>query len=367
VLALLVPILAHAAHPTSFSRTQVRVEGSEATVEVRFQALSLLEVLPELDLAPDGRLDAREAEAGRAAVAAYLAKNLRLFRLDGEEEHELPGTLAALVPQDPGLVDPLDLQMVDVRLAFASPVALEVLVLESHLFHETNPWHRDFTGFTWNDDEPVNHTFEGGDTRWRFEPGHVRRPSVFTSFVGLGFDHIRTGYDHLAFLLALLVASRRLRTIVGVVTAFTLAHSLTLAAAALGWVHLPARFVELAIALSIAYVACDNLLRKEARNPALEAFAFGLLHGLGFAGFLGEALAGEPLVITALFGFNIGVELGQLAVVLALVFVFALVFRTWKRTAPPDSGLAPRAVRLATSAVVALLGFYWFVERAGWL
>jgi hydrogenase/urease accessory protein HupE len=199
---------------------------------------------------------------------------------------------------------------------------------------------------------------------------------VLASFLGLGIAHILgtpdeplAGRDHLAFLLALLVASRRVRTLVGVVTAFTAAHSLTLAAAALGLVAVPSGFVELAIALSIAYVACDNLLRREPRNPWPEAFLFGLLHGLGFARFLADALAGEDLIVTALVGFNLGVELGQLAFVIACTLLGALVFRRHRREARghPAAGLAPPRARAAVSAAVALAGFYWFLERAGWL
>ena len=211
------------------------------------------------------------------------------------------------------------------------------------------------------------HTFEGAEGRWRFEPAHVRRPGVFAQFVRLGIDHIRTGFDHQAFLLALLVASRRLRTLIGVVTAFTLAHSITLACAAVGWIEVPARFVELAIALSIAYVACDNLLRRAPRNPWPEAFLFGLLHGLGFAGFLEDALVGEPLLLTALFGFNLGVELGQLALVLIVTAGIALLFRAhWRAPEDPERprGLVPAGVRTVVSILVACAGFYWFLERA---
>jgi hypothetical protein len=186
------------------------------------------------------------------------------------------------------------------------------------------------------------------------------------TFLRLGIDHILSGWDHLAFVLALLVASRRLRTLLGVVTAFTLAHSITLALAALGHVSLPSRFVELAIALSIAYVAVENCLARQARNPWIEAFAFGLLHGLGFAGFLGEALAGEPLVVAALLGFNLGVEVGQLAVVAACMLVVALVFRRW-RARETEPALVPRPVRVWTSAAIAACGLYWFAQRAGWV
>lgn len=328
---------------------------------------------PELDRSRDGFLDAEELTAARGELEAYLLASLRLASREEGREQGLAGELTDLVPEDPAALGAFELQNVTARLDFASPRPLEVLLVESRLFHETNPWHKDFCSLSWNEDEPVAHTFEGKETSWVFEPAHVRRPGVLASFVHLGITHILgtlehplAGSDHLAFLLALLVASRRVRTLIGVVTAFTVAHSLTLGAAALGWVHVPPRFVELAIALSIAYVACDNLLRKEPRNPWLEAFFFGLLHGLGFAGFLADALAGEPLILTALLGFNVGVELGQLAFVLACVLLGALLFRSHRRRADA-AGIVPARARNAVSIFVALCGFYWFLERAGWL
>ena len=360
------------AHPESLSRTQIRVTGARAEVGIRFQALSLIEVRPELDLSRDTWLDADELAVARAEIEAYLLAAFRLASLEQGREEPLAGRLVALTSEDPAELGALELQNVDASLVFEAPRALEAAVVESRLFHETNPWHRDFCTLTWNADAPVEHRFEGSRQRWVFEPAHVRRPGVLTTFVGLGvthilgtFEHPLAGTDHLAFLLALLVASRRVRTLVGVVTAFTVAHSLTLAAAALGWVKVEPRLVELAIALSISYVACDNLLRREPRNPWIEAFLFGLLHGLGFAGFLRDALAGESLLLTALVGFNVGVELGQLAFVLVCVLLSTLLFR--RRLQAGEPGLVPARVRSAVSAFVALCGFYWFLERAGWL
>lgn len=356
-------------HPSSLSRTQVRVVGPRATVELRFQALSLLEARPEFERVRDGFLDSEELAAARPEIEAYLLGKLRFLRVIGADEEPLRGQVFALTSEDPASLGPFDLQNLEAQLLFEAPADLEVLVVESQLFHETNPWHQDFTTLAWNDDAPVHHTFEGSETRWRFEPAHVRRAGVFGVFLRLGVEHILGGFDHQAFLLALLVASRRVRSLVGVVTAFTVAHSITLGIAALGWVHVPSRFVELAIALSIAYVACDNLLRRAARDPWLEAFAFGLLHGLGFAGFLGEALRGESLIVTALFGFNLGVELGQLALVSVCLLVAAALFRRWRRAPDVAAGpsLVPPVVRDVVSVAVALAGFYWFCERAGWL
>jgi hydrogenase/urease accessory protein HupE len=370
LLPILTLLVAGGAHPESLSRTRIHVEGPRATVELRFQALSLLEVLPELEAVADGQLDEREAAAARERIEDYLLGALRLAAVVDGRDEPLEGALVALEPEDPAGLGAFALQGVDARLVYvhAGSQPLGELVIESRLFHERNPWHKDLASLAWNADAPVPHTFEGDRTRWHFQPEHVRRPGVLVLFLKLGVDHILSGFDHQAFLLALLVASRRLRTLVAVVTAFTAAHSLTLAAAALGWVEVPSRFVELAIALSIAYVGTDNLLRPAPRNPWPEAFLFGLLHGLGFAGFLADALAGEPLLVTALFGFNLGVELGQLALVLACVAVLALVFR--RRRGERDAaagGLVPPVARTVLSAGVAVCGFYWFLERAGWL
>ena len=188
-----------------------------------------------------------------------------------------------------------------------------------------------------------------------------------TSFLELGTNHILGGWDHLAFLVVLLVAARGIGSIVAVVTAFTAAHSITLGLAALDVVRLPGRLVELAIALSIAYVAAENLILKRPGARLGAAFGFGLVHGLGFAGFLGDALVFEPLKIAALFGFNVGVELGQLAVVVPLALLLRVLPGDRKSEDPERAWFAPRWLRLGASSVVVLLGLGWFVERAGWV
>jgi hydrogenase/urease accessory protein HupE len=194
------------------------------------------------------------------------------------------------------------------------------------------------------------------------------------SYVSLGVEHILTGYDHFAFVIALLVASRRLRSILGVVTAFTVAHSLTLAAASTGHVSASADVVEPAIAASIVYVAVRNVVSKSERAPWLEAFGFGLVHGLGFAGSIAETLAGETQKLVALFGFNVGVEAGQLAVVGTLLVV-VLAARRWTSSSRSQDGsgtdhadavetpLVPRPVRVVASILVATAGAWWFVQR----
>lgn len=172
-------------------------------------------------------------------------------------------------------------------------------------------------------------------------------------FVGLGIEHIFTGYDHLAFLLGLLVATATLRSLVKVITSFTIAHSITLALATFNVVILPSRLTESLIALSIAYVATENLFDFRAMKRYYITFLFGLVHGFGFSNVLRDLDLPRSSLALSLFSFNAGVEIGQIAFVL-LIFplVQDLVSSGWKRLKP------------AVSIGIACLAVYWFVERA---
>ena len=382
---LLLGLGAWGPHPESLSRSFLTVDEGGVDWNCHFQSLSLIEVYPDLDLNEDIWLSASELEAGRERIGDYLAGRYRVFPGGSRAEpgRALFAELVQLEADDTAPANPFELQWVRARLRLtrapesASQAAIRSLTIESRLFAESNPWHRDFTTVHWGADDEERAMLSSDDPAWTSEPASRRRFGVLGSFWKLGLEHILGGWDHLAFILALLVASRSLRTLVGVVTAFTLAHSVTLGVAALDLgglsERIPGRFVELAIALSIAYVAVENLLRREPRNPWLEAFVFGLIHGLGFAGFLGDALRGESLVTTALVGFNLGVEVGQIGVVLALTALFALFRRGSAKPARVDDERAARRLlvpdwfRVVASVGVACLGFYWFLERAGWL
>jgi hydrogenase/urease accessory protein HupE len=175
-----------------------------------------------------------------------------------------------------------------------------------------------------------------------------------TGFFRLGVEHILTGYDHLLFLVALLLRGGRLVSVLEIITAFTLAHSITLALAVLGVVTIPGRVVEPAIAASIVWVALENLLRRDAPSQRwLVSFLFGLVHGFGFASAI-EALAlPRARLALALLGFNLGVEGGQ-----ALVVALLLPILLWVRR----SRWEPRLTRTASLAV-AVIGAAWLVER----
>ncbi|OGQ14028.1 MAG: hypothetical protein A2138_08965 [Deltaproteobacteria bacterium RBG_16_71_12] len=170
----------------------------------------------------------------------------------------------------------------------------------------------------------------------------------------IGVEHILFGFDHLVFLFGLILVGGRLRSLVAVVTAFTLAHSVTLATAVLGGWQPPAGVIEPLIALSIAYVGVENFFVRDAAKRWRITAPFGLVHGFGFAGALADVGVPGDQVPLALFLFNLGVELGQLA---ALALVLPVLYALRRR------GLfAERATRALSLAVVAL-GVFWLVER----
>ncbi len=179
-------------------------------------------------------------------------------------------------------------------------------------------------------------------------------------FLRLGVEHIFTGYDHVAFLLGLLLLRCTLKNLARVVTSFTAAHSITLALASLQIVSPPARLVESLIAVSIVWVAVENLLELRHPAPRREAqrwrlgFAFGLVHGFGFAGALQELDLPRSSLAAALFSFNLGVELGQAAIVALALPLLALLRRR--------PGFAPSGPRLG-SITIGVAGLVWLAER----
>ncbi len=177
--------------------------------------------------------------------------------------------------------------------------------------------------------------------------------TTFRRFFLLGVEHIATGYDHILFLLALLLVGGGLRVLIGIVSAFTIAHSITLALATLEIVTLPSRPVEAVIALSIAWVALENVVFDRSAGRWRITFVFGLVHGFGFASVLrGMHLPTRDLA-ASLLAFNLGVEAGQLTVVVLAYPVIAAIQRAPQR----------RAIVGVCSGVILAVALFWFVER----
>jgi hypothetical protein len=181
--------------------------------------------------------------------------------------------------------------------------------------------------------------------------------SVLVDYIAVGFEHIiPLGWDHILFVVGLFLFSIKLRSLIWQVSAFTLAHTITLALGMSGYVTLPSNIVEPLIAATIVYVAVENIAFKKMTwwRPLL-VFCFGLLHGLGFASVLTEFGLSSQSFVAGLIGFNIGVELGQLAVIFMCFVLFGFWFRykSWYRP----------VIVVFGSAVIGLIGAYWFVER----
>jgi hydrogenase/urease accessory protein HupE len=194
----------------------------------------------------------------------------------------------------------------------------------------------------------------GPSARCRSATASNKADSKFVFYLRLGVEHIIGGIDHLLFLLALLALSTSLWQTVKIVTAFTVAHSITLSLAVLGVVDVPSSIVEPLIAASIVWVAVENLVAPTgAGRRWLIAAVFGLIHGLGFASALAELGLPRDALVGALVGFNLGVELGQLAFVVVVMPPLVWASRP---------GHLPRLPQIL-SVIVALVGAVWFVER----
>jgi hydrogenase/urease accessory protein HupE len=192
---------------------------------------------------------------------------------------------------------------------------------------------------------------------------------VAQSFTLEGINHILSGVDHLLFVFGLLILVSGARRLVATITVFTVAHSITLAAATLGWVHLPTPPVEASIALSIMFVAAEIIhgVRGQpgltARYPWLVAFAFGLLHGLGFAGALRDVGLPQNAIPIALLFFNIGVELGQLVFIAAIVVIGRSLTWTFRRLPALRHDTELALLRLVPAYAVGGVAAFWVIER----
>lgn len=186
----------------------------------------------------------------------------------------------------------------------------------------------------------------------------LSRGDVFLTYLKFGYTHILPlGLDHILFILSLFLLSPKLKTIVWQATAFTVAHSITLGLAMYGKIQSPSYIVEPIIALSIFFVAVENIITDKLKTTRiLIVFAFGLIHGLGFAGAITELGLPKKEFLTALISFNVGVELGQLTIILMAWFLFAKWFnkKTWYR----------KWVVNPLSVIIAVIALYWTIERA---
>lgn len=259
-----------------------------------------------------------------------------------------------------GSVEKTDIEMMEDRpfavidLVYAMEHKPAKLVVEYNMFlDDSDPSHANFA--TVKMDGKQQEKILSYESR-ELEIGEISFWENAKQFVVLGLEHIFTGYDHILFVISLLFGAKTIRHILALVTAFTIAHSITLAMATLDIVQLPSRFVESTIALSIIYVALINIFNQDAKHQPWLAFGFGLIHGFGFAGILSEMRLGTNYMATSLLSFNIGIEIGQLVIVL---LVFPIILWVKKVTVKPIKWVIP-----GTSVAILTFGLVWFIQRA---
>lgn len=333
------------AHQVGLSRGDYALRGAVIDAELVFQKGELAQLVPAADTNRDGALDATEIAAARRAVEAAVVGGV-----------EVTGDGA---PCAGALVDAaaVDADGVSLRATYTCAVRPRAIRVRVKLFAELAHGHRHLAALRAGG-SVVDAVASAAQPSFALtvdaEPGQVPAATSAGAMFRLGVEHILTGYDHLLFLFGLVLVGGRARSLVGVVTAFTAAHSISLALAALGVWAPSSRFVEPAIALSIAYVGVENLFVKSAEKRWRITFPFGLVHGFGFAGALAEIELPRAKVPLALLTFNLGVEAGQLAAMAVVlpVVVFASRWR-WFRL----SGVR------ALSVLLAITGLAWFAVR----
>ena len=354
---LMLALVPAQAHKPSDSYLTLKVKGQQVSGQWDI-ALRDLDYALGLDQDGDGELTWDEIRNQHQVIAAYAKERLALSSAGG----------ACPVVVGEQLVDNhTDGAYTVLRFTAACPVPIDALTINYRLFADIDPQHKGLV--------KLEH---GGLTSTAiFSPDSARQslslasPShwaQFDDYVKHGVWHIWIGFDHILFLLSLLLpavmmpaASKQAQTmraaffdVLKIVTAFTLAHSLTLTLASLHVLSLPSRWVESAIAASVALAALNNLWPLFRGRRWVAAFVFGLVHGFGFAGVLADLGLPRSALVLSLFGFNVGVEIGQLAIVgVFLPLAFALR-KTWFY----------RQLLTTGSALIAMIAAVWLVERA---
>jgi len=313
-----------------------------------------------LDEGGDGLITWGEIESRREEIAAFAAHHLTVARA---------GSPCSLTFQDLKLATYADEPHLSLAFLAKCPTT-GALELQADAFFEDDATQRTLVDVSTPAGQFTS-VLSADAPRW-VEPPAPSALATFFTFVGQGLWHVWIGYDHLAFLLLLLLPGvlrsagdqwegtrtfrDTARDLLWIVTAFTVAHSITLGLAATGAVHVPVRPIEIAIAASIVIAGILNLFPRAARARMALAFGFGLVHGFGFANALAELGTGGMRLLPTLAGFNVGVELAQISLV---VLVLPFLFR-----ARNSSFYAGRFMPL-TSIVAALAGAAWLVARTG--
>ncbi|MEE8076247.1 MAG: HupE/UreJ family protein [Candidatus Binatia bacterium] len=337
--AVIIPLYSH---PISISYSQFAVEGDTVTATLRLP-MEELDLLMLLDEDLDGNVATAEIERSRDAIEAYLASRMELSA-NGVSLSPAIGELRTWDDADGFL-------FLEVPLAYQASSSIEAISIQVDLLTDLMPGHKNLAHIS----------FGGGSQEFVFERGATYSATATTggiwqtakSFLVLGIEHIFTGYDHIMFLFGLLLVGRGLGNLIKIVSSFTVAHSITLALATLNVVQPAAWVTEAGIALSIAYIGFENLFVKEIRHRWKVTFLFGLIHGFGFANILRAMNLPRSGLAVSLFTFNLGVEIGQVAIISLIFPLLVYIARTQYRL----------TVTRIASTIILSFGLAWFYQR----
>ncbi len=349
------------AHEPSKSYLNLTLRDGVWTGDWRIPIADLRKATPTL-AEGDASVSATQIQARASDIAAYAFSHLSMA-CDGK------AATPRLLESQPALEQLSDGQYLLFEFAFDGAARAQTLSVKYTLFFETNSLHRGLARIEAGA-KTIVAAFSPEHPTQEFRFDLVQPWRQFLTFLREGVWHIWTGYDHILFLLALLLPAVLVRenghwrevgafrpaffNVLKIVTAFTIAHSLTLSLATLGLVRLPSRLTESAIAVTVALAAANNLWPVTRERGWIVAFGFGLVHGFGFATALSDlGLARGSLALT-LFGFNLGVEIGQLSIVAAFLPAAFALRRTWLYQAP--------VLRLGSACIV-MIAAAWGAER----
>jgi len=331
------------AHGGSYGFANIKAEDHSVKITLLIDTLSIAE-FADVDSNQDEIIDDAELKNSYdKVIGPYIQKGL-IVKNNGRVLPMLH--IAQSVPK---------LSMIQIDLLFMDSTNIgKVSILYNLFFERSENKHTNLATFETLDGQSFEYIFTKDKKVWTGTFG--KNPGFFDTarqFIQLGIQHILSWYDHILFLLALLLVKMKFRSIVAIVTSFTFAHSITLFLSVFDIITLPNRFVEATIALTIVYVAIENLWLKDHDHRWAITFPFGLFHGFGFASVLHEIGLPKNHEITALLTFNLGIELGQLLIV---VCMFPLIRKMEKFT------WWPRTMQLC-SVIIGIAGAYWFVLR----
>lgn len=324
-------------------------------------ALRDLDYAIGMDTNGDAEITWGEVKAKQSEIAAYAMSRLQLSTAG----QNCPASVTEHL-----IDDHTDGAYAVLRFTVSCPVALEKLKAHYALFFDIDPQHKGLLRLQYGGTSSVA-IFSPEKPTQEFTLNNPGKLSQFLDYAREGIWHIWVGYDHILFLLALLLPAVVVRqgkkwqavtafkpafwSVLKIVTAFTLAHSITLTMATLGFISLPSRWVESIIAASVVVAALNNIYPLFRERRWMMAFGFGLIHGFGFASVLADLGLPREVLALALVGFNLGVEAGQLVIVAGFLPTIFLLRNTW---------LYQRIILLGGSIVIAGLALIWLVERA---